>query len=361
MDLTFTEEQDLLRQTVRDVMGRYSAPADVRALEDDATGFRKDLWAELQRLDLLSLGLDPSLMLEASIVAEELGRAICPSPYIETAIFAARLVPDRVERGEVVTLAWHEADRSEGEDGIALRAENGALTGEKILVPFAVSANAIITLARGDEGVGLYLVDAGAVEIEPMGTLAKDARSIVRFDAAPAERIGDWPSFEAATTPALVAVASYAIGGAEAAHAMATAYAIERIQFDRPIGAFQGVAHPLADMAAEITGAQTLVHQAAWTIATGRPNRALAAMAKYAACDAFRKTTKVGHQVFGGIGFTLDIDIQLFLRRAKQLEVTWFGPRYLEQVVAGAELDDPTPLVSPDAVASGASEPVAAT
>ena len=110
----------------------------------------------------------------------------------------------------------------------------------------------------------------------------------------------------------------------------------------------------LSGTSTEVAGARSLVYQAAWAISDKREALALAAMAKYYACDVFRRTTKLGHQVFGGIGFTLDIDIQLFLRRAKQLEVLWFGPRRLEEIIAGAELDAEAPLISGDAVASGA-------
>ena len=74
----------------------------------------------------------------------------------------------------------------------------------------------------------------------------------------------------------------------------------------------------------------------------------LAAMAKLYACDVFRRATKVGQQVFGGIGFTRDIDMQLYFRRAKQLEITWFEPRYLEEIVARAELDADAPFVGID-------------
>jgi alkylation response protein AidB-like acyl-CoA dehydrogenase len=100
-----------------------------------------------------------------------------------------------------------------------------------------------------------------------------------------------------------------------------------------------------------------MVQQAAWALADGRDASAVrtaAAMAKYNACDVFRKTAKFGHQVFGGIGFTLDIDIQLFMRRAKQLEVLWFGPRQLEEVIASSELDADEPYVTADAVSSAA-------
>ena len=155
-----------------------------------------------------------------------------------------------------------------------------------------------------------------------------------------------------ALTPALVAVAAYAVGAAQRAHEISVEYANERVQFDSVIGSFQAMAHPLADLATEIGGARALVHQAAWALADEAPGATAAAMAKYYACDVFRKTAKFGHQVFGGIGFTLDIDIQLFMRRAKQLEVFWLGPRALEEIIASAELDAEEPFVTADAVSS---------
>ncbi|MEX2394605.1 MAG: acyl-CoA dehydrogenase family protein, partial [Actinomycetota bacterium] len=141
---------------------------------------------------------------------------------------------------------------------------------------------------------------------------------------------------------------------AQRAHEISVEYANERVQFDRVIGSFQAMAHPLADLATEIGGARAMVHQAAWALSERRDAKAAAAMAKYYACDVFRKTAKFGHQVFGGIGFTLDIDIQLFMRRAKQLEVLWLGPRALEEIIAGAELDAEVPFITGDAVSSAA-------
>jgi alkylation response protein AidB-like acyl-CoA dehydrogenase len=252
-------------------------------------------------------------------------------------------------------LAWYEPERSETEEGIAARFDGSTVSGEKILVPFASAADALLVLARGDDGVVIVSVDPSAATLEAEGTLAADARYRVLLDKAPAQLVASgWETFEKAATPALVAVAAYAVGGAAKAHEMSVEYANERIQFDKPIGSFQGIAHPLADMATEIGGARTLVHQAAWALASGRGAHGLARMAKYYACDVFRRSAKLGHQVFGGIGFTLDIDIQLYMRRAKQLEVTWFGPRSLEEAIAAAELDAPEPLVTSDPVASGA-------
>jgi alkylation response protein AidB-like acyl-CoA dehydrogenase len=361
MELRLSEEQEMLREAVRSLCDRLSSVEIVRSLENDPKGYSEDLWTELQRMDLLGLlvpeekggaGWHP---IEVSVVCEELGRALAPSPYVETAAFGAELLG---RADGVVTLAWHEAERSDTEEGIATTFDGSTVTGTKILVPFADSAAEMIVVARDDAGVVLLSVDPkqSGIDSHLEATLASDARYRVRFDGAKAEVVGrGWDRFLQATQPALVAVAAYAVGAAARAHELSVEYANERVQFDRPIGAFQAMAHPLADLRTEIDGAKTLVHQAAWTLAEHRPDApALAAMAKYFACETFRRTAKFGHQVFGGIGFTLDIDIQLFMRRAKQLEVTWFAPRRLEEMIAVAELDAEVPLVTPDAVASGA-------
>jgi alkylation response protein AidB-like acyl-CoA dehydrogenase len=363
MDLKLSEEQELLRDTVRALCDRLSTTEIVRSLEGDPKGYRDDLWAELGRMDLLGLlvpeeaGGSGWLPIEVAVVCEELGRALCPSPYIETAVFGAALLG---KADDVVSVAWHEAERSDTADGIGATFDGSKVTGEKILVPFASSAARLLTLAKDGDDVVIVAVDpkGPGVTLDVEATLASDVRYKIILEAASCEEVArGWHAFLAAAAPALVAVGAYAVGAAARAHELSVEYANERIQFDRPIGSFQAMAHPLADLRTEIDGARTLVHQAAWALSERRDALALAAMAKYYACDVFRRTAKFGHQVFGGIGFTLDIDIQLFMRRAKQLEVTWFGPQRLEEMIASAELDHEPPLVTPDAVASAASLP----
>jgi alkylation response protein AidB-like acyl-CoA dehydrogenase len=129
---------------------------------------------------------------------------------------------------------------------------------------------------------------------------------------------------------------------------MAVTYAKERQQFGKPIGSFQAIAHPLAESITEIHGGRVLAYEAAWARAAGKDASTLAAMAKLVCGEAFKRVTKLGQQVFGGIGFTRDIDMQLYFRRAKQLELTWFDPRVLEEKIAAAELDAPEPFVTVD-------------
>jgi alkylation response protein AidB-like acyl-CoA dehydrogenase len=257
----------------------------------------------------------------------------------------------RIASGEaIVSTAWLEPDGGEDPDGIRLQADGDRLTGEKTRVPFATSATRLLTLVRTDDGIGLFLVDPADAEATQVRVMGSDAEYLVRFDNTPAERIAGhgWALFEDGMQDGLIALAAFAVGGAERAHEMATEYAKERIQFDRPIGSFQGIAHPLAEMATEIAGAKVLVYEAAWARANKGTVGPLAAMAKLYAADVFKRTTKVGQQVFGGIGFIRDLDMQLYFRRAKQLEISWWGPRTLEERIAQAELDTDTPFVGVD-------------
>ncbi len=365
MDLTFTEEQQLLRQTVREMCAMHSTPDHVRAVEEDPVGFRRELWEQLARIGLLGLTIPEEFggagqgALESVLVYEEFGRALAVSPHFVSAVLSAGVLArggndtaakewlPKIASGEaILSVAWFEPNRGCGPDGVQARAEGGRITGEKTLVPFASSADRLVVLAREGDDVGLFLVDPAAVDRQDIGSMAREAASSVRLDAAPGERIGDWATWEDVSVDGLLALAGFCVGGAARALEMAIDYAKERVQFDRPIGSFQGIAHPIADMATEVEGSRVVTYEAAWARAAGRGAApVLAAMAKYQAADAFKRTTKVGEQTLGGIGFTMEIDMQLYFRRAKQLEVTWWDPAFLEERIAAAELDSSVPFV----------------
>ncbi len=137
----------------------------------------------------------------------------------------------------------------------------------------------------------------------------------------------------------IILAAAQAVGGAQYAMDITVQYAKDRHQFDKPLGAFQALAHYLADATTAVDGAEVLVHEAAWARSEGRSVAKLAPMAKLFACQTFRDVTATAQQIFGGIGFTVEFDIQLYFRRAKQLQITWWDTRYLEELVAAAVLD----------------------
>jgi alkylation response protein AidB-like acyl-CoA dehydrogenase len=366
MDLTFTDEHELLRQTVRELCARSSSSDQVRALEDDPTGYSRELWEQLGKIDLLGLTIAETYggagqgALEAIVVYEEFGRALAWTPHLVSCVIAAaalaaggtdaqreRWLP-AIARGEtIVTAAWLEPGGGCGPESVRTVAdESGRLSGTKVVVAFGSSADAFLVTARDPDGVGLFMVPRADAQVTQQRTIAQDAVYEVVFDGAPAERLpGGWSAWEQAAIDAQIALAGYATGAAERTLEMAIGYAKERVQFGRPIGSFQGLAHPLADIATEVAGGKVLGYQAAWARANGVPAGPLAAMAKMYTADVFKRATKLGQQVFGGIGFTLEIDMQLYFRRAKQLELVWWEPRYLESVIATAELDGPEPFI----------------
>ena len=375
LDLEFDQEQELLRQTVREVLQRHCPLEVVRSMEDDPVGYPPELWSQLGQLDLIGLllpevyGGSGMSLLEGVALYEELGRALAPVPHFVSAVMSGGVLAaagsaeqkDRwlraVAAGEaVLTPAWIEPENGFTARGVEVRATAVAgggfsLSGLKRHVAFASSADRLVVLARtgdADEDVDLFLVDPASpgVELRQQFSLASDTQYEVAFSEvalAEADRIGaagtGWGTWQSVLEPALVLLAAQAVGGARYALEITTQYAKDRQQFNKPLGAFQALAHYLADAVTALDGAEQLVHEAAWAGASGRSLSSLAPMAKLFACSTFRDITAMAQQIFGGIGFTLDFDIQLYFRRAKVQQLMWANDRVLEESVAAALLD----------------------
>jgi alkylation response protein AidB-like acyl-CoA dehydrogenase len=374
LDLEFDQEQQLLSQTVRDMLARHCPLEVVRQMEDDPVGYPTALWDQLGELDLVGLLLPEAYggsgmsLIEGVALYEELGRALAPTPHfvspvLSGGVLAAAGSDEQKEdwlrpaaSGEaILSVAWLEPENGFSPLGVQVRATaEGAgsrLDGVKRHVLFASAADRLVVLARtGDEpdAVDLFLVDPGApgVTLRQQFSLASDTQYEVSFAGVQVEagdRIGPagsgWATWQSVLEPALVLLGAQAVGGARYALDITTQYAKDRHQFDKPLGAFQALAHYLADAVTRLDGAEQLVHEAAWAGATGRPLTSLAPMAKVFACSTFRDITAMAQQLFGGIGFTLDFDVQLYFRRAKQQQLMWANDRVLEDAVASALLD----------------------
>lgn len=374
LDLEFDQEQELLRQTARDVLARHCSLDVVRAMEDDPVGFPADLWTQLATLDLVGLLLPEEYggagmtLVEGVALYQELGRALAPVPHFVSAVMgggvlAAAGSDEQKERwlravasGEaVVTPAWLEPENGYSAVGVAVRATGTGsgfrLDGVKRHVAYAAAADRFVVLARtgdGENDVDLFLVDRSApgVTLRQQFTVASDTQyevTLANVLVEPADRIGaagtGWNTWQQVLESGLVLLAAQAVGGARYALEITNQYALDRFQFDKPLGAFQALAHNLADAVTNLDGAEQLVHEAAWAGANGRPLTSLAPMAKLFACSTFRDITAMAQQLFGGIGFTLDFDIQLYFRRAKQQQMMWANDRTLEDAVAAALLD----------------------
>jgi alkylation response protein AidB-like acyl-CoA dehydrogenase len=376
LDLKFSAEQEMLRETVRGVCATTSPLRVVREFEDDPIGYSPDLWKQLAHLDLIGLQLPEEYggsgmtALEGVVVYEEFGRSLAPSPHFVSSVLSggalarsgsdemkSEWLPKMVGGEAILTPAWLEPENGFGPNGIQLRAvpdgDGFLLTGVKRHVGFARAASCLVVLARtgnGRDDVDLFLVDPNAegVTLTQHLTIASDAQYRIDLDrvrVTAADRIGapgtGWATWDAVMHDGIILAAAQAVGGSQYAMDITVQYAKDRHQFDKPLGAFQALAHYLADSTTAVDGAEVLVHEAAWAGSVNRDISKLAPMAKLFACNTYRQVTATAQQIFGGIGFTLEFDIQLYFRRAKQLQISWWDTRYLEELVAGAVLDAP--------------------
>lgn len=377
LDLDFTPEQDMLREMVRGLLAQHSPLETVRELEDDPVGYSAELWSQLAELDLLGLVLPEShggsgmTMLEGVIVYEELGRAIAPTPHFVSCVLSAGALvrAGSAEQQEswlrpiaagsaILTPAWLEPDNSFGPKGVEVRAvadgDGFTITGTKLHVAFASSAQRFVVLARtgdGERDVDLFLVDPAApgVTLAQRMSISSDTQYRVDFDAVKvteADRIGGagtgWDTWEQVMVDGMILLAAQANGGCEHALDITVQYSKDREQFDKPLGAFQSLAHYMADAKTVLDGSKAINYEAAWAHSVGKPETAkLAAMSKLFAANAYRDTTAMAQQIFGGVGFTVEYEIQLYFRRAKQLQISWNDTRRCEDLVAAAVLDEP--------------------
>ena len=374
MDLDLSPEQEMLREMVRGVCSSYASLETVRALEDDPVGYPAEMWKQMAARDLIGLMLPAEYggsemsALEGAVVYMELGRALAPTPHFVSAVMSAGVllragteaqkrewIPRIVAGDAILTTAWLEPGNGFGPRGVQATAtadgDDFILEGVKWHVPFASAATAVVVLARtgdADTDVDLFLVDAGAAGLTHAQqlTIASDTQyelslSAVRVPAS--ARIGGagsgWATWHETLLDGIVMLAAQAVGGARYALGITVQYAKDREQFDKPLGAFQAIAHYLADAVTAVDGAETLVYEAAWARANGASIERLAPMAKLFACKTFRDVTAMAQQIFGGVGFTLEYDIQLYFRRAKQLQISWLADRELEELVAATVLD----------------------
>jgi alkylation response protein AidB-like acyl-CoA dehydrogenase len=339
MDFGLSEDQVLLKETIRRWLATECPTTRVRAVMESETGHDPALWSGLAELGIPGLtvpaahggsGLE---LLDAALAAEELGRAATPGPFLASALATTALVesghadaqkrwlPAIADGNALVTLALGE-DGDEWDAGrMKTRFRGGALSGQKTLVPSADVADAIIVAAQDDQGPGLWLVERGApgVDVTRLGGTDMTRRlAAVALDGAPATKIATGrAAADRARDAGLVLVAADAWGGARRCLDMTVEYALTREQFGQPIGAFQAVKHQLADLAAEIDPAMSLWWYAAHAFdRIKEKSERHAAIAKAHLSDIYDRTTKMCTELHGGIGFTWEFDLHLWFRRA---------------------------------------------
>jgi acyl-CoA dehydrogenase len=277
MDFEFSEEQEMLRASVRAFLEANAPISAVRAAYD-APAFDPAVWQGLVDLGVVGLG-----MVDSAVVLEELGRAVCPAPYIASAIGAAPYASDLTRVG-TVAISEHVLDACAAEDAYLVTPDGAFVTGEFRAEP--------TTTVDGSRKVGRITVTNEPTPVEGP-TLQRTL-----------DRMG-------------VALAVDGVGAAQRALELSVEYAKERVQFDQPIGAFQAVQHLCADMLRIVELGRAAAYFACWALdeASAEEAHRAATLARAFAADAFPQLGATAIQVFGGVGFTWENDIHLYYKR----------------------------------------------
>jgi alkylation response protein AidB-like acyl-CoA dehydrogenase len=355
MDLELSEEEAALRDNVRSVLAGVCPPSTVRAVYE-GKGDTASIWARMVELDWAALAIPEAHgglgmgFVEVALVAEELGRAVVPGPFLATVTQFAPAVRElggdetlaagllgRVAAGAVTgTVALADGGRWEPAAVTATAEPVGdggwVLHGGKDAVLDGAAADEVVVIARapgtsGRDGLGAFVVPRADLAATPRTVIDPTlplADLVLDGTAAPVDRVlaapgspGVAAALDRAGQEATVALAASTVGACRAVFEQTVAYAKDRVQYGRPIGSFQALKHRMADMYLAVERAASLVYFAALTIAEDDPRRADAAsMAKAAAGECQNLIVQDGLQLHGGIGMTWENDLHFLLKRA---------------------------------------------
>jgi len=290
MDFSLTDDQQLLRETATKLLERECPPALVRAHIDDPSVY-EPLWRHLN--EYTALGTGPAT--DLCLFLEQTGYASAPGPFLATALYQS-LTGDDTSTGTVSFV-------------------------DDPLIPFVLEADRVDKIAVIGPGLAVSVVDSATLRerLRFVATIDFSRRAFLLdttdLDVEP--KPIDAEAYAAWRDRAHVSFAAEMTGTAHRIFDMALAYAKEREQFDRPIGSFQAIQHKLADMSLALQRATAAVQYGAMTCDATAGDRTLAChSAKAAAGEAARRILKDGAQIHGGIGYTWEHDLHLYLRRA---------------------------------------------
>jgi alkylation response protein AidB-like acyl-CoA dehydrogenase len=367
MNFSFSEDQILLRNSVRSALDEHCKPSHVRAMMDDPKGYSDTLWGEMAKLGWLGLPFPEPQggaglgLVELALVQEELGRAAYPGPYFASVVLGGlglmlggsaaqkeKWLPAIASGKARATAALLEEALDWDPGSTAATATKSGdgwqLSGLKRFVPWAHVADVALVPARTAEGLSLFLVDpkAPGVSLKPMvGVDLANRWSEIRLDgvAVKADALVGQPGAAGALLDSLlrraaVMASAEMLGAARRCLDMSVDYAKVREQFGQPIGSFQAIRHRCAEMLLEVENAHSAVYYAAWALNAGAEDAALAAsICKSYVSEAARKVCGDAIQVHGGIGFTWEYDLHLYFKRAKALEPLYGDAEFHRELI----------------------------
>ncbi len=354
MNFSFSDDQILLRNSVRSALDEQCKPEHVRVMFDDPRGYGEALWGEMAKLGWLGLPFTEEQggaglgLVELAIVLEEMGRAAYPGPFFATVVLGGLGIQlagsaaqkDRwlsaISAGKARATAALLEEHLDWDptSTVATAAREGSgwkLSGVKRFVPWAHVADVVLVPARGPEGLSLFLVDpkSSGVSLSPMVGIDLANRwsemrldkVMVGADAVLGAPGAAGPVLDSLLRRGAVMASAEMLGAARRCLDLSVSYVKVREQFGQPVGSFQAIRHRCSEMLLEVENAHAAVYYAAWALAAGADDAPIAAsICKAYVSDAARKVCGDSIQVHGGIGFTWEYDLHLYMKRAKALE-----------------------------------------
>jgi alkylation response protein AidB-like acyl-CoA dehydrogenase len=371
MDLRFTEAQEILRKMARDFLTAECPKSLVRELEQSEKGYSPELWKKMAELGWMGLVIPEQYegmgytFQDLTVLMEEIGRNILPGPFVSTVTATFPILEagteeqkreflPKIARGELIlTTAFLEAEGTFSPSAITTSAtakgDNFVINGTKMFVEMAHVADYMVCAARtksgvdAEKGISLFLVDAKTpgIKCEVMPTIADDKLCEVRFENVPVPKknlLGKldegWPIVRNFLREGAIIKCAESIGAMQVCVEMTVAYSKERVQYDRPIGAFQALQHIMADMWTAMQTSRYIVYKVAWMESTGLPCQKEASMAKAYVNEAYKNIAKWAVRLHGAIGVTYDHDISLYYRRSKSADAAFGGTDFHREIVA---------------------------
>ncbi|HEX9675529.1 MAG TPA: acyl-CoA dehydrogenase family protein [Anaerolineales bacterium] len=359
MDFSFSEEQERFRSSVRSFVEREVAP---QARDIDEQGqFPHALFRRCAANGYFGMRYPEALggmgadFLTFCLMVEELARgslslaaavsmqALMGTDFVHrygTDDHRRRLLLPALRGEKIGTIAMTEPDFGSDLGGITTRAEKTdsgwRITGRKMWITSATVADFFTVAAKTDpqagfKGVDLFLVEKDAPglqvgrQIHKLGVRASETSELVldRVEVPPENLLGGQGTGYSSVSRILgeirVMTGALALGLGQAALEASLRYADERVQFGKPIGAFQAIAHKIADMGTELEAARGLVYRAAWAIDRADGEMRLASMAKLFATEAANRIADQCTRIFGSYGFAMEYDAQRYFRDARFL------------------------------------------
>ncbi len=345
MDLTPSDDQQAMIDLATQIIADHTGPERLRARERAGLRHDDELWSALVGAGLLGLALPEPAggggygLLEATLVAEVVGRHVAPVPYVEV-VASGRLLgscgdplAEAVATGTIVVPALREGAEATETTRPAVAGRGGGdgweLTGDKRLVTGAEHAAAFVVSASIGSDVGLFVVDAGAVtDFTDSETSSRQILRTLRLDGTPARHIDlddGLGALERFRHELRVLRCGYFAGIAAGALRLAADHCKQREQFGAPIGTFQAVAHRMANAWLDANLMQATAHQAAWRTDHDLPASQAAASAAIWACEGGARVVNAAQHVHGGVGVDVDYPVHRYFRLATDVELQLGG------------------------------------